>query len=193
MICSVWPQRSRAVSIGPEPSPATRRVSISSPKNRDHADAVPFEDFTCTVTLLSGLPGSGKDTWIAEHGNGLPVVSLDGLREEMGVKPTDNQGRVIQAAKEQARVHLRAGRDFIWNATNTTRRMRAGLVLLFTDYRAKVRIVYLETRAEDLISRNRARERAVPEPVLEKLIDAWEIPGYDEAHMVEKLIDGRIA
>ena len=33
---------------------------------------------------------------------------------------TDNQGEVIQTAREQCREHLRAGRDFAFNATNTT-------------------------------------------------------------------------
>jgi hypothetical protein len=34
---------------------------------------MPYEDFSCTVTMMSGLPGSGKDTWLAEHHRDLPV------------------------------------------------------------------------------------------------------------------------
>ncbi|MEX2560391.1 MAG: HD domain-containing protein, partial [Pirellulales bacterium] len=41
---------------------------------------VPYEDYRCTVTVMSGLPGSGKDTWLATNRPGLPVVSLDDLR-----------------------------------------------------------------------------------------------------------------
>ena len=40
----------------------------------------PQEDYRCKVTLLSGLPGSGKDTWLARNRPQLPVVSLDDLR-----------------------------------------------------------------------------------------------------------------
>lgn len=37
-----------------------------------------------TLTLLRGLPGSGKSTWAREHADGNTViVSLDGLREMM--------------------------------------------------------------------------------------------------------------
>lgn len=37
----------------------------------------PHEDYRCTVTLMSGLPGSGKDTWLIQNRPELPVVALD--------------------------------------------------------------------------------------------------------------------
>ena len=52
------------------------------------------------------------------------MVSLDAIRAEKGVSTWANQGQVIQAAYEQARVHLRAGQDFVWNGTNVTRQNR---------------------------------------------------------------------
>ena len=38
---------------------------------------VPHAEFSCQVTVLSGLPGSGKDTWLARSRGDLPDVSLD--------------------------------------------------------------------------------------------------------------------
>lgn len=87
----------------------------------------PHEDYRCTVTLMSGLLGAGKDTWLARHRPSLPVVSLDAIRSDLDVEATDNQGAVIQSAREQCREHLRAGRDFAFNATNITRQTRGGL------------------------------------------------------------------
>ena len=104
----------------------------------------PREDYRCTVTLMSGLPGAGKDTWLADNRPDLPVVSLDGLRAGLGVDPTDDQGGVIQAAREKCREHLRAGRDFAFNATNTVRQTRERWIDLFADYAARVEVVYLE-------------------------------------------------
>ena len=75
------------------------------------------EEFRCNVTVMSGLPGAGKDTWIANNRPDHSAVSLDLIREELGVSATDNQGQVIQAAHERAREYLRAGTDFVWNAT----------------------------------------------------------------------------
>ena len=102
------------------------------------------EAFPCTVTVMSGLPGAGKDTWIGKHRPEHPVVSLDLIRDELGVSATENQGQVIQAAHERAREHLRAGRDFVWNATNVTRQNRSRVLRLLRDYGARVEIVYLE-------------------------------------------------
>ena len=51
---------------------------------------VPHEDFRCTVTLMSGLPGAGKDTWLAKNRPMLPVVALDAIREGLEIEATDN-------------------------------------------------------------------------------------------------------
>lgn len=145
----------------------------------------PHEDFACTATLMCGLPGSGKDTWLRDHFGGWPVVSLDGIRAKLGVAPGDHDGSVIQAAREAARVHLRAGRDFAWNGTHLSQRRRAQLVELFTGYRARVRIVYVEATVREQARRNRARAAVVPAHVIDGMLDSWEVPTVLEAQAVE--------
>ena len=142
----------------------------------------PHEEYRCTVVLMSGLPGAGKDTWLRRHRPTLPVVSLDDVREELDVDPTDEQGRVIQLARERCRERLRAGEDFAFNATNLTAQMRRRWVDLFVDYGARVEIVYLEPPVATVLQRNRERERSVPERVIWRLLDRLEVPGPGEAH-----------
>jgi predicted kinase len=137
------------------------------------------------VVLMCGLPGSGKDTWVATHRPGVAVVSLDDLREALDVDPADNQGAVVTAAKEKARALLRARTPFVWNATNVTRQRRAELVSLFADYGARVRLVYVEAPWETLRRQNRERSRRVPEAVIAGMIDRWEVPVASEAHAFE--------
>ena len=103
------------------------------------------DDSTCEVILMSGLPGSGKDTWIRRHAAHLPLISLDEIREELGAEPTGNQGAVIRMARERARVFLRQGNGLVWNATNLSRDLRSQLIGLFTGYKARTNIVYVET------------------------------------------------
>ena len=160
------------------------RVAFYEREDRDPHFAA-FEDYRCTATVMSALPGSGKDTWIARHRPDLPVVSLDDIREEIGVKPTDDQGKVIQLAHERAREHLRGKRDFIWNGTNVTRQTRSRIVRLLRDYGARIEMVYLEPSRSQLFAQNRSRSDAVPDKVIEKLASKLEPPGLDEAHDVQ--------
>lgn len=64
---------------------------------------VPYEGHRCTVTLMSGLPGSGKDAWLAANRADHPIVSLDDIRGEFDVEATDDQGEVIRVARERCR------------------------------------------------------------------------------------------
>jgi predicted kinase len=154
-------------------------------------DYLAHEDFTCQVTVISGLPGAGKDTWISDHMPGLPVVSLDALRIELDEEASGSQGRVVQAARERARQFLRRHEDFVWNATNLSRDLRAQLIDLLTAYRAKVRIVYVEASPDALFRQNRERPNPVPAAAIERMLDRWQVPSPIEAQDVEYWIEGK--
>ena len=149
----------------------------------------PFEDFSCTVTLMAGLPGSGKDTWLSRNRNDLPTVSLDGIREELDIDPTDNQGQVAQLARERCREFLRSGTSFAFNATNTMKETRGRWLDLFDGYRARIEIVYIEPPLETVLRQNKARSMAVPEAVILKLAEKCEPPTWLECHRLT-LTDG---
>lgn len=148
-------------------------------------DQTLYDDTWGEVIMLSGLPGTGKDTWISRHHPNIPVVSLDGIRAEFSIKPTDNQGKVIQAARERAKVHLRNKQPFVWNATDLTKDTRKKQTELFEQYGAKVRIVYLETDEETRKARNAERKDAVPEDEVAKMLEKTVLPAPDEAQTVE--------
>ncbi|HEX4608695.1 MAG TPA: AAA family ATPase [Urbifossiella sp.] len=145
----------------------------------------PREEYRCTVTLLAGLPGAGKDTWLAANRPGLPVVSLDDIRADLDTAPTGDQGVVIQTARERCREHLRAGRDFAFNATNTVRQTRGRWVDLFADYGARVEIRYLEPPLPVVYRQNDRRNPGVPRRVIDGLVDRLEPPARTEGHAVE--------
>ncbi len=151
----------------------------------------PREDYRCTVTLMSGLPGAGKDTWLAQNRAGLPVVALDAIRDVLEVDATDNQGQVIQTAREQCRAHLRAREDFAFNATNITRQMHQRWIELFADYDARIEIIYIEPPLETVLSRNRRRANPVPEAVILKLLEQLEPPTITECHALRLVQDCR--
>jgi len=156
-------------------------------QNEDaYLDYIPFETPEAEVILMCGLPGAGKDSYIKAHYNDWPIISLDGIRNEKGISPTDKvgNGRVIQEAKERARVFLRKQQSFVWNATNTTSQMRMQLIDLFLTYKAKVNIVYIEVPYHSLHNQNKNRDAVVPAGVIDKLVRKLEVPALWEAHNV---------
>lgn len=142
----------------------------------------PHEDYRCTVTLMSGLPGAGKDTWLAQHRPETPVVALDAIRDALDIDATDNQGAVIQAAREQCREHLRASQNFAFNATNITRQIRQRWIELFADYGARIEIVYLEPPVATILGHNKRRANPVPASVILGLVEKLEPPRLIECH-----------
>jgi putative nucleotidyltransferase with HDIG domain len=152
---------------------------------RGDPDYAAYDDTECEVTVLAGLPGAGKDTWISKNAPDRPVISLDSVRRDLGISPEDNQGQVVQAARERARELLRRQRPFVWNATNITRMMRRRVIDLALAYHARVRLVYVEAPFADILSRNRARQASVPERVMYRLLNNLEMPHVGEAHHVE--------
>jgi predicted kinase len=149
----------------------------------------PHEAFACRVTVLSGLPGSGKDTWLARNRTDLPVVSLDDIRGELDVQPTDDQGTVVQLARERCREFLRAKTSFALNATNILKQTRQRWIDLFVDYNARIELVYVEPPFDRLLRQNKGRKNPVPEQVVRKLAAKCEPPTWTECHGL-MLVDG---
>ena len=149
----------------------------------------PPEHFTCDVVLMSGLPGSGKDYWIQHQLRGWPMISLDQIRQELGLAPNEPQGAVLNRARDLAREYLHAKRSFCWNANNLSRQVRNECVRLYAEFGARVRIVYREVSSDRLYYQNRQRRNRVPVSVIERMLDRWETPDRTEAHQVDWVVD----
>ncbi len=162
-------------------------------KDAGYIDYVPYENPQFTVVLMAGLPGAGKDYHIQQHYKNWPIVSLDSIRDELDVKPTNKQGngQVVQLAKERAKEHMRAKRDFVWNGTNITKSMREQLIGLFSTYGAKIRIDYIEVPLQKLLGQNQNREQVVPKVAMLRLIEKLDVPMPYEAHEVRYFINSK--
>lgn len=143
-----------------------------------------YNDTWGTVIMMSGLPGTGKDTYIAHHFAGLPMLSLDDVRRELGIKPTDNQGTVIQTAQERARELLRRKQPFVFNATNLSAMLRSKWLSLFHQYGASAEIIYLETSWAERVKRNASRRDSVPEAAVSHMLRNLTLPALTEAERV---------
>jgi predicted kinase len=139
------------------------------------------------VTLMSGLPASGKDSWVAQHRKDWPVVSFDDARQELGLRHGKNEGMVAHHALDKARQLLRERRDFVFNATHLSETLRQRNLDLAFGYGATVEIVHLEQTRAVLLARNSKRDSSLPNQALLAMLHRWEPPTPVEAHQVRLL------
>ena len=154
------------------------RTSIPSQKMYDATKS--------QVIVLSGLPASGKSTWIENNAGALPVICLDAIRADMKVKPSEDQSKVMQVAFDKAKEYLRNHRTFIWDATCLNHDTRKKILGLGRDYSAFTNVVYLECDDIERNKRNRSREecKRVPDDIMDKMKEHVVPPTFDEAHDV---------
>jgi putative nucleotidyltransferase with HDIG domain len=158
----------------------------------DHEDRDPYfaahEEYRCSVKVMCGLPGSGKNWYKDRNFGHLPCIEMDAIRAEMGYDAEDNQGVIIQAAQARAKVLLAAKTDFVWNTTNITSDMRKKLFSILRDYNAHIEIVYVEATPGDLLKQNGDRKAAVPVDVINYLVRKLDPPVPWEAHTITHVL-----
>ena len=124
-----------------------------------------------TLTVLMGIPTSGKSTWLAQQPTGQLVLSADVLR-------TDHHARtnaVFAAMEHQARRALRTGRDVAIDACSTQATRRAEWLALARQASAHTRLVCCDVQPDLARLRNHARPEAqrFTHANLERYIDRW--------------------
>lgn len=138
------------------------------------------------VVLMSGLPGSGKNTFIENHYPSIPSISFDEERELLNISPGENGSAAVHKAYDKMKVLLRAQKSFIFNATNLSKNLRQKPLELFHNYGARVRIVYLEKSYSQLIRDDAARgDKSVGSRVIHSMLFKWEPPSILEAENIQ--------
>ena len=141
------------------------------------------------VTLMCGLPASGKNTWVTQHAGGVPVLSYDDTRQRLGLKYGANEGLVAHTVFEMAKTYLREKQDFVWNATHLSAQIRQKNVAVSLAYDAHVRIAYVEADKATLLKRNQARDSSLSNAKLLQMLQHWEMPTVLEAHQLDVFTD----
>lgn len=149
-----------------------------------HLDTPLFQVQGSQVTVLCGLPASGKDSWMARHAQDFEIVSFDDAKAELGLKHGENDGLAAHRAVDKAKALLRRKESFVWNATHLSEQMRNKTLDLLYAYHASVRLVYLEVPADTLFRRNARRDTTLKQKDLERMLHRWELPLPWEAHEV---------
>ena len=140
-----------------------------------------------TVTILCGVSGSGKSTYIDKYLSNSVVISLDNLRSIIGKNSTDqsNNSEVLQVAHNMLKEALRSKKDVVWDATSLRKEFREKVITIAHNYGALTKIVVVLSPLKSILNRNASRFDFVPALALERQIDMFQFPNNTEAHILE--------
>lgn len=139
-----------------------------------------------TLTVMCGLPGSGKSTIAATmcaHDKDLVLVSSDGIRKEIYGNEAHQADpkEVFAIANQRARDALQAGKSVVFDATNVYYGSRKQLLeSIPRDKGISVRFWVVDTPVEECLRRNAARDRKVPEESIRRYAKRFSYPSKGE-------------
>lgn len=151
-----------------------------------------FSETGSVVKVMCGLPASGKSTYTAhaKKNLGLPVLSFDDAKHELGLKQSDNSGSAYQLVVGRAKEYLRKGEPFVWDATHLSMQMRNKTIDLLYSYNAQVEIVYCEVPKAEILRRNKERDTTLTNEKILTMLYKWELPTPMEANDVIYGVNG---
>jgi len=133
------------------------------------------------VVLAIGLPGSGKTTWYKRRG--VTPLSSDLLRTILFDDITEQryQGLVFSTLRSLLRARLIA--KMPWNyvdATNLSPHERRQWIKMAKSFGYEVHAVFFDVPLAVCMERNRKRERAVADEVMQRMADRLKPPTFKE-------------
>ena len=135
-----------------------------------------------TFTMLVGIPGCGKTSFVEELKNETTVhLSSDAIRKELygDENCQEDSGRVFNLMHERTLEALKNSYDVVYDATNITRKSRLSILKQLPAYVEKKCVIIWAT-IEECIERDSNRERTVGVAVINKRLQRFEAPFYDE-------------
>ena len=153
-----------------------------------HPDYALFQEPGSRVIVMSGLPASGKNTWVAKAYPQLEVVSYDDAREELNLRHGKNEGKVAHHAIDKAKDLLRSKTPFVWNATHLSQQMRDKTLDLLYAYNAEIELVYMERPRAELLRRNNKRDTSLTNKALQAMLTKWDLPLPTETHTMKYIL-----
>ena len=141
-----------------------------------------------TLYIAVGLPGSGKSTYAKNFikDKDIEYLSSDSLRAVYGKDETDQTvtSIVFGHIKRKVDEFLKDGKNVLVDATSVNRKERSDYIKTAKKYGAKVVAIVFKMDRQGLIDRNKKRGeqggRVVPDWVIDKMLNKFEEPSYDE-------------
>jgi len=144
------------------------------------------------LTILVGIPGSGKSTaaaQLAAQDPNLVIISPDNLRLELtGDISNQSKNGFIFNTLLPCRINtaMTQRHNILIDATSVTKKARQPLIEQAKANGYNVKAIVMWATLEGCKARNAARERVVPDFVLDKMHNQWQEPEFNGfVHVVD--------
>jgi len=140
------------------------------------------------MVILVGAPASGKSTWGKKYAqdNKLAYISTDEIRGEVGKGEGDQN--VSPAAwmigKKRVMESLSIGKGVVIDSTNINHKVRKQWIKIGREYGAEIMAVVFEIDRDELIKRDKERERHVGVEVIDQFLKIYKRPDETEVDKV---------
>lgn len=140
--------------------------------------------------MMVGVPGSGKSTWInsQDWATECVLVSTDKLIELEAGRQGKTYNDVFKSYIDEAtrimnediQLAVEAGKDIIWDQTNTSRKSRKAKLAQVPGY-YKIAVVFDVPESEEWKRRINSRPgKMIPDAVLKAMAEGFQIPDEKE-------------
>ena len=140
--------------------------------------------------MMVGVPGSGKSTWInsQDWATECVLVSTDKLIELEAGRQGKTYNDVFKSYIDEAtrimnediQLAVEAGKDIIWDQTNTSRKSRKTKLAQVPGY-YKIAVVFDVPESEEWKRRINSRPgKMIPDAVLKAMAEGFQIPDEKE-------------
>lgn len=142
------------------------------------------------LIVMIGIVGSGKSSYAQRYLSDKVILSSDKIREEIfGSASIQKDNNLIFSTLYRRMVeNLIAGNDVVIDATNISLKFRREIFKNLLGVNCYKKAIVMGTPIEVCKERNKARERVVPEYVIEKQYKSFQFPflfeGFDEISII---------
>ena len=136
------------------------------------------------MIMMMGLPGSGKSHKAKElaDAHDANIHSSDEIRQELlgDINAQDSNGLVFTTLHNRVKEDLRSGKNCIYDATNINYKRRKAFLNELKNIPCRKVCILMATPYEECLKNDAARERHVPEHVIERMYRQFDVPWYYE-------------
>lgn len=148
------------------------------------------------IILLCGIPAAGKSTYAAKLAGGNENIAIEcadtwrGKLSSTGDESdqSHNARIFLRILPDAVRKLLRKGKTVIIDVTAVAKKDRKSWVQLAKSNQVEIECHYFAPNVDSALERNKNRDRKVPEEVIKKFANKFEIPTVEEGFSEVKQI-----